>query len=175
MSTPLPNKIDPRKLAAANARLRGAIPLPSMTRLASLLRSSEGQVAVTLEAGTKENQNYIVGHLETDIKMTCQRCMESVALPLALDFGLALVNSEAQMVNLSDDYEPLLVSEGTVLLSDLVEDELILALPLIPVHADIGQCRVNGYMPSKTSILPAEKSNPFAVLSTLLKNSKHQE
>ena len=171
MPTPLPKKIDPRKLAVANARLHGEIPLRSMARLVSLLRSSEGQVAVTLEGSIDEKQNYVVGHLEAEVQMSCQRCMESTALPLALDVRWALVNSEAQMVTLPDDCEPLLAPEGTVLLSDLVEDELILALPLIPVHADVGQCRANGYMLNKTSISPAEKSNPFAVLSTLLKDS----
>ena len=171
MSTPLPDKIDPWKLATAGARLQGEISLQSMARLAYLLKSSGGQVAVTLEAGIKENRNYIVGHLETDVRMTCQRCMESVELPLALNFRLVPVHSEAETAHLPDDFEPLLVSGRTVLLSDLVEDELILALPLIPVHADVGQCRANGYVLNKTSISPAEKSSPFAVLSTLLKDS----
>jgi uncharacterized protein len=74
----------------------------------------------------------------------------------------------------------LLASEDGVVISELVEDELILGLPLVAMHEDRGQCEALGFVLPGQDV-PTEQTeqeervNPFAVLSTLLKDSKTKE
>lgn len=176
MQTCLPKFIAPLKLAAAGGRLEGELPLAAMRRLASLLSTSQGSVAVALTGGIDEQGIlFIAGHLETVVQMTCQRCMESMRVPLSVDFRLGLVQSESQCNSLPRAYEPLLVSEGDIVLSELVEDELILVLPIVPRHEDVSCCEAAGFVLPRLQEDPrawAEQANPFASLSELLKNSK---
>lgn len=175
MQSYLPEKIDPWKLATAGGYLHGEIPLSSMHRLSSLLSGSEGSVGIAMNAGVDEHGfRFIIGHLETVVPMVCQRCLAAMRLPLEVNFRLGLVHSESQCKSLPRAYEPLVVTHGDILLSDLVEDELILALPIAPVHQDMSQCEACGYrLPdAQVELDPqAGESKPFAVLSTLLKKN----
>lgn len=175
MQTDFPVKIDPWKLATAGGRLEGELPLERMPRLTSLLSKTEGQVKVILEAGIDEQGiRFLQGHLDTALVLRCQRCLEPVQLPLDVYFQLGIIFSESQATHLPSDYEPLPASEDGVVIAELVEDELILGLPLVAMHEDRGQCEALGFVLSGEDV-PTEQEervNPFAVLSTLLKNSK---
>ncbi|MDQ2694556.1 MAG: YceD family protein, partial [Pseudomonadota bacterium] len=97
--------------------------------------------------------------------------LEPFGLPLQVDLCLGLVRSESQAAGLSDAYEPLLTAADSITVSELVEDELILALPFAPRHPDAA-CAAAGQ-----DVAPAkrDKPHPFAVLSTLLQDSKKRE
>ncbi len=165
-----PDKVDLWKLAAAGDRLRGEIPLQRMPRLLSLLSAGAGEVTVALHAGVDEsNTRFIAGHLETTVEVVCQRCMSPLRLPLVVDFRLGLIRTESQAVGLSTEYEPLLAPEGGTAMSEWVEDELILALPLAPLHDDVRECETHGFtLPGAYQALPAKQANPFAALSVLV-------
>lgn len=178
MQINLPDKIDPWKLATASGRLEGEIPLERMPRLTSMLSNTGGQIKVVLKAGIDEQGiRFLKGRIDTAVVLRCQRCLEPVQLPLGFDFQLGIIVSESQAPNLPADYEPLLASEDGVVISELVEDELILALPLVARHEDMSQCQALGFVsPGKgMSTEQEERVNPFAALSTLLKDSKTKE
>lgn len=178
MQTHFPDKIAPRKLANAGSRIEGEIPLQRMPRLASLLSGTEGRAKVILEAGIDEQDiRFLRGHIDTTVVLNCQRCLEPVQLTLDVDFQLGMIYSESQMSNLPADYAPLLVPKDEVSMSELVEDELILALPLVAMHEDRGQCEAMGFVwPGQdSSVEPADRVHPLAALSTLLTDSKHKE
>ena len=166
------NKIDPWELAALGESLEGTIPLRRMPRLTSLLSSPEGQVNFRLQAGTDDhNIHFIAGHGKTRIEMICQRCMQPMTLPLVVEFRLGLVHSQHEAVGLADEYEPLVAPPDGVSVPDLLEDELILTLPLVARHIDIRQCQSHGFALPDTAA-PAETIKPFANLATLLQDSK---
>ena len=168
---PLEN-IDPWRLAATGASLESVVALDRMSRLTSLLNSSKGQVEFRLRAGVdQQGIHFIEGHGETRVETICQRCMEPMSLPLVVEFRLGLVHSHREAIDLPDEYEPLVVPQDGVSAPDLLEDELILALPLIPKHNHIAQCQANGFLLPET-VTPPEKTKPFAELATLLKDSK---
>lgn len=94
------------------------------------------------------------------LPLRCQRTLERFLHSLEQRSRLGLVRDEADDVTLPEDYEPLVVSEGQVALTDIVEDELILAVPLIPASA--GESVDAGFGPAVE-----ESENPFAKLGEL--------
>jgi uncharacterized protein len=96
---------------------------------------------------------------------------------MRVNFRLGLVHARAahQVGNLPEEYEPLLVPQNGLAMSEWVEDELILALPLVPRHDDVHECEALGFVFSdKTPRSLEGKTNPFMSLSTLL-NKKGED
>ncbi|WP_455366138.1 YceD family protein [Kaarinaea lacus] len=174
MSQRLPEFIEPYRLAETQRILTGELPLARMSRLVPLLLSDAGQVHVNLVFGVDEiGQANVTGDVKTTVIMQCQRCMESMEVEVNTEVSLAFVKTEKQAQDLPSYYEPLVVEEETSL-SDLVEDEIILALPVVPLH-EPEQCTVQEQFTSKTqsaaddsqSSNAAQRQNPFAILEKL--------
>ncbi len=166
----LPKKINPWQLASEQRQLVGEVTLNVMTRLAVLNRI-EGSATVALVAGVDNNGVcYIKGEIKADIALDCQRCFGLVHLSLVAKVALGLIHCEAEAKKLPDRYEPLLVSGGGITITDLVEDELLLALPQIPSHLDLLECESNGYVEfyKKDILIPYEAYlQPFAALISI--------
>jgi uncharacterized protein len=166
---PLPDRINPWQLAAENGRLNGELNLAGLPRLAAMPNHAGGTVSVTLVAGTDgQGVRFIKGRLRTGVELVCQRCLGPLRLPLEVVISLGLVRGEAEFDRLPDEYEPLLVPEGGIAVADLVEDELLLALPRIPRHEDARDCEAHGYRTSDR----VEQDQPFATLASLLRDSQ---
>jgi uncharacterized protein len=170
MQTDFPERADPWRLAINGRRLLGEIPLRRMPRLSSLLSRADGSVRVCLQAGVDECKvHFFAGRLDTTLELVCQRCTNPLRLPLAVEFRLGLVHNEVQSAELPEEYEPLLVPPGGLAMSDWVEDELILALPLIPVHAARDECEaLDSALLGKPEAKLECGLNPFAALAKLL-------
>ncbi len=100
-------------------------------------------------------------HVKSRLPVICQRCLEEMLIDIELNFDYLLSNL------LTDDYEDIddeidwLEINAEMSVRDLVEDELLLAMPIAPVHA--AGC-------NKQSMQSGEKHNPFAVLKSLKKS-----
>lgn len=161
----LPDFVDPNRLAETRARLSGELPLARLARLAPLLCSGEGAITVDIEFGVDEQCRHVV-HLRASggLPMMCQRCVQPMSVPISVDAVLVVVQSESEAAQLDDRYDPLIVSGGKTSVIDLVEDELMLQLPMIPRHAGGERCA--GQRPrDETQAVP--RDNPFAVLAKL--------
>ncbi|HRD64723.1 MAG TPA: YceD family protein [Candidatus Competibacter sp.] len=167
-----PNKINLWHLAAESGRLEGELMLAAMLRLAALNRA-DGKVTVSLMAGLDDQGvHFVKGKLRTEIELVCQRCLGPLQLPLDVTVSLGLIRVEAEADRLPGEYEPLLVPESGIAVASLVEDELLLALPQIPRHENLRECEANGYAAPGTTTPEAERRQPFAVLASLLPDSK---
>lgn len=170
----LPLEVDPFRLAAKQEPLKGAIPLKQMKRLLSSLCSNEGDVLIDVVFSLDLNRAVLLsGTIQADIKLICQRCMEEMDLPVKLDFQIAFARSEAEMERLPDEYEVTLIEDTPIMLSDLIEDEIILALPTIPKHLD-ENCSSDNVIKSwdsqqkvETNTEDVKRENPFDVLASL--------
>jgi uncharacterized protein len=170
MQTPsLPSRIDPWRLTAEGGRLEGSLALAALPRLVAELDRTDGVVSVALVAGVdRQGVRFIGGAVRTEVELVCQRCLGPLRLALDVTVGLGLVHDEAEVDRLPEEYEPLLVPEGIIHVADLVEDELLLALPRIPRHDDVRDCEANGYRaPDRV-----EQDQPFASLASLLRDSQ---
>jgi uncharacterized protein len=162
MSSGLPELIAPCMLAEKRARLVGSLNLGRMTRLGASLCRAGGSVSIDFQFGKDEHgKRLVVGAWSTRLWVTCQRCLEPMEIDLSRDVRLELVQGTQEEWGMFLDFEPMHVFESeTVSLVEMVEDELILALPMAPVHA-IGDCRAIDVDPG------VENQNPFAVLAKL--------
>ncbi|MBS0359566.1 MAG: DUF177 domain-containing protein [Proteobacteria bacterium] len=112
--------------------------LSELERLSPQLCDSDGQVQVTLDFGTDlEGQAYVKGAVSANLSLICQRCMQPMDYPVESQFSLGVVKDADAIEKLSSQYEPLLVREdGTVETAELIEEELLLSLPIVPKHKE---------------------------------------
>ena len=138
MSQRLPELIEPNRMAETGRILKGALAIGKMKRLSPLLLGESGDLGdanIELTFGVDESgQLNITGSVETDVTLQCQRCMQAMNFHIAEKISLAIIHSSEQANELPSYYEPLLVDEEMVSLPELVEDEILLALPSVPLH-----------------------------------------
>lgn len=173
----IPVTLDVKKAATHGTRYEGYVVLKTLKRLTEGLTSDEGDVDVILQTGIDEQGlAFLKGEVSTSVSTICQRCNEQMNIDLRADFAYTPVREgyeEDEENPLPEYYDTVEFNEfGEVALRELVEDELILALPIIPKH-DPSECSVSDQDMSFGSIdeeIVEEKPNPFAVLQQLKRN-----
>lgn len=143
----------------------GIIPLKQMARLTSLLLPADVVVEVDFEFTRGDfSHDAIRGIYRAELSASCQRCLEPMSLPIEQSFELLIDASDEDVEALQMD--TVYTDDGYLDLYEVIEDELILALPLIMMHEDKG---CNQYLSQQADEpQPAnEKPNPFAVLASL--------
>lgn len=131
----LPKYIQPLRLAEQRASLHGQALLRDFSRLHDVLSDTTGEVSVHLQFGQdNEGVAYITGVLDTVLQLECQRCLKPLPYSLHVEVSLSPVFNEVTSKNLPERYEPLLLDEDQVTLIDMIEDELLLSLPLVAKH-----------------------------------------
>ncbi|WP_067864857.1 YceD family protein [Neptuniibacter marinus] len=168
---PLPNKVDPRKLAEREVRITGAVALDKMPILCQSLIGTEGSIDVDLQFAVDEQRiRTITGSAEGHVFMTCQRCLDPVEVAVEVDFNLGLAASEDAAKQLPRIYDPLIVGDEEIELLSVVEEELILSLPHDAYHDD---CSIKtSYGDAGAVAENNDKPNPFSVLAQLKANNK---
>jgi uncharacterized protein len=153
-------------MVQAGRRFEGKMPLAAMPRLKASLASARGDVQFELEFG-KDEFGIAFVHVRANaaLPLTCQRTLDVFDLPVAIDTRLGLITTEADEAGLPPGYEPLLMTDGSLRPVDVVEDELILALPVVPVKP--GSEHVEQTWGDGAEEPAEERPNPFAGLKTI--------
>jgi uncharacterized protein len=168
--------IDSLKFSAAEDRVSGKLPLSCLPRLADVLASQEGVLDCAL-AGFCEKDESDGGetklglHLQISgcLILQCQRCLADVEFECAIDTRLLLILPDAEWPEEeleSDDYDAIPATRDLSVLS-LIEDEVMLALPIVPRHED---CAVPSEAGCAEQVFESGKPSPFAVLASLKKH-----
>ncbi|MFT6916184.1 MAG: hypothetical protein ACJAWL_002508 [Motiliproteus sp.] len=167
----LPFTIDSRQAADQGRIVEGVVTLVQLERLSGYLVDSDGVVNVSMNFGVDEERiRHIRGLANTTVKMLCQRCLEPVTLELEAEINLGIVADDEAAKQLPRHYDSLIVNEPKQDLYRLVEEELILTLPLIAQHQD---CVVKTeYGEAAVQSGDNDRKNPFNVLAQLRVN-KH--
>lgn len=175
MLSGLPDHVDPFRLCDQARLFEGRMHLADLPRLAETLVSTEGQASYRIACDRDEQRRArIRGSVDAELVIICQRCMGPMTLPVHVDFQLAVVKGESQAEQLPDDYDPLLLEGDTLRLADVIEDELLLAVPVAPLHP-VDECGVNPADWSPPEMEPetvSKRENPFAVLAGLKRPEK---
>ena len=168
----IPVTIDPYRTAQKRSSFDGILQLQNLTRLSEQLSNTDGDVAVIVHCGNDEQGLvYIEGEAQCTVQVRCERCGDEMTLNINSSFAYTPVKGDdSAQEEIPQRYDVVETDEhGEVNLRQLVEDELILALPLFPMH-DEGQCDPNKVQMSWGEIEPEpEKPNPFAILQELKK------
>ena len=142
----------------------GSIKPSQFPRLSSLVIPDQGVIRVTFEFTKNAYQHDSVkGHINAELSVECQRCLKPMEQTIDLDFDLLIdaTDEDIQSFQLDSVYS----DEGFLDIFEVIEDELILALPIIMMHEDIS---CNPYwQPESVDDQVVEKNNPFAVLESL--------
>ncbi|MDQ8036007.1 MAG: YceD family protein [Pedobacter sp.] len=166
----LPQYIDAQKWADREAVINQVIPLSGFVRLCEGAASNEGEVSVNVRIHRDAQGLFVVdGEMSTQVALVCQRCLEPVMTPIDASVQLWLLRDESVADRLPDDADYLVLDEeGRISLADALEDELILALPLVAAHDDCEAYQLQaGEIAEVDDEEPPKRENPFQVLAGL--------
>jgi uncharacterized protein len=156
-------------LADAGTRVELVVPVERLTRIAEHLTSREGVVTGSVVLGREQGRIVAEVELATTLALRCQRCMQPMQLPIECRSRVVLLEDEAAAAEVPPELETVLAPAGRLPLAELVEEELLLALPAAPRHA--GVCPGGERGEAETGSQPTQR--PFANLGELLGRSKH--
>ncbi|MEX1828988.1 YceD family protein [Luteibacter sp. CQ10] len=170
MSVTLPSSVDAWREVRARRSFQGRLPVSAFSRLGEVVASPEGDVTYELDFG-RDNLGiaYVAVRAKASLMLVCQRSLEPFALPVEVDARLGLIVEEREEAALPPGYEPLLLEEdGKLDPIATIEDELLLALPLVPVNPDH---ELPEEIAGTEEDIPSDEppDNPFAALRELMK------
>ena len=169
---PLPSQIDVRKLTAKGAEINSQFGVNAMSRLTSLLANDKGVVSTELNFYIDDDRKRrIDGQVKAEVNVVCQRCLEPVLVEIESSFNLAVVWTDEEAKQLNKTLDPLIVGEELSDLTEIVEEELILCLPIVSYH-DNENCKqeVHAFGEDEPALEEEPKDNPFKVLEQLKSN-----
>lgn len=176
-----PLRLDVEVLAKEGGRLQGRWPLAGFERLiesahADARPTAADEVEWQVEGELRPVRGGVPEvwlHLEAQarLQLECQRCLQPVAAPLAVQRSFRFVADEATAAEIDADSEDdVLVLTRALNTHELVEDELILGLPLVPMHEACPQPLVT---PAAQTAEVEDRPNPFAALAALKRKEPH--
>jgi uncharacterized protein len=148
------------------------IPLTAFPRLpvqpAGSMESVRGRAQFRREGG------FAVAKLEVSgrVQLVCQRCLAPMHQAVDGTARIALVASEAEADRVPPEFEPVRAPDGRIRVRDLVEEEVLLALPIVPLHETAAQCAPMAQVESVAEAQADTAENmqkPFERLGELLK------
>ncbi len=170
----LPKQVEPHKSALKRSDYQGVMVAADMVRLGEAVNAVLDDVTVALRFEIDaQGLTYFHGTLQTSVSLICQRCNEPFDLSIDHQFCYTPVNEGDDLDEIPEAYDPVELNEhGEINILELFEDELMLSLPIVPMH-DEKDCKVKSEGLSFGNIEPAEKRpNPFAVLKELKRNQE---
>lgn len=174
-----PAQIEPFKWAEQGFTWSGSLPLSRFARIAREAVGSINDQLINIDCKLSMDAYHRIvwldGHIDTKVPMECQRCLGTVETHLVSDFHLALIDDESLIERLDEDADFIVLGESesskkgdfdtpaSIDLLALLEDELLLLMPLSPKH-DVCEHK---HQPASQDVVEEKRDNPFDVLASL--------
>lgn len=171
--------VDYRRQAVNGATLAGQLDLARVPRTRDVVVADSGAAIDVTVHLTEDAQRRVMltGRVHTVLTLACQRCLEPTEQPMAIDVAGIVVASDAQAAEVPHEWEPMLAQEEQLDLHALIDDELLLALPM-SVKCDRPSCQAaydrEPAVPDDES-RAHDKPNPFAVLASLKRDDNQSQ
>jgi uncharacterized protein len=136
---------DSLQFAKSGESLSGSLRVEELPRLSDSLRPDDVAVQYRLSGVLASGRPALRLKVEATVWLTCQLCMTRYPEALSLDTVLPVARNEAELL-LWEESDPLLdalVADSEFNVADLVEDEVLLSIPVVPMHAE-GECDPDG-------------------------------
>ena len=132
---------DLESLANRGVTLGGALDVGKLTRLVGMLHSDAGSVRAELKF-RQRNDGWLGAELDyqASVDLLCQRCLDPFRQELAEQVQVVLADADALPAMTPEGFEPFELEGGRLQPAQLIEDELIVAIPLVPKHARVEDC-----------------------------------
>lgn len=166
MSAALPPQIDVWRMVANQRCFEGSFSLAQFPRLKELLVDSDGDCRYEV-AFYRDPLKIDVMHIKLHavLPLICQRTLERFGYRVDIDQRLGLIADESQEAALPEDMEAVMIEgNGEVSPLQLIEDELVLAVPLVPINPDASELDPK-WADEETD--EEQKPHPFAALAAL--------
>ena len=168
MSRDPAEQLDVAALAAHSSQLEFESELKALTRVAPLLRETRGSVRGRFRFHNETGFPGADGRITATLALTCQRCLDEVVVPVDAECRLVFADVELKDEDVPAGYELATTQAGRISFAELVEDELLLALPLVAAHGEGSGCVPQPAAESKSRKDPTQR--PFAGLRELMKD-----
>jgi uncharacterized protein len=170
MSPAPADQVNAKELAGRAATITRSLGLRQLPRLAEAGAREGTHVEAQLRFGTFEDRVTVEVRLEGGLVLTCQRCLQPCECAIDEQAQLVVVPNDAE--DALGGFEPLIGDAERVSLEELIEEQALLALPLVPMHAAGERCSTAKTgargRPEKAAAGEDEKQTPFANLRELL-------
>lgn len=137
----LPKQLPVKKLGKEYKNLEGYVKIDSLARVNDLFASDDtktgqAELLVKLSFAVKSNSIITVeGKINQEVMLSCQRCLSALSYDINADLKVVITNNVERQDIAHSDYEPVILNYTDMLdLYQIVEDELILSLPIVPKH-----------------------------------------
>lgn len=171
---PIPHYIEPYKLVDRNITFSGNISLDSLPRLYEALATDKASICVDVVFQREQQQQVLMSMtFNATVELICQRCLEVMSFTINKQYNYMFCHSKYEQMMLPDGYDILDVKlKDPFDLKTLIEDELLLALPIIPMHTS-DECQQPAVITEPEQIEnESDRSNPFGILAQLKRDPK---
>jgi uncharacterized protein len=159
--------IEPEKIAISGNGLIGELALRNMPRLTEIVLIGSEMAKYHLAFLKCDNGIIqIKGEISTSLMARCQRCLNQMTLNLTIPVNIGVISSHEESELLEDEMEPFLAEDKEVSLQELIEEEILLSLPISALHAE-ESCPVKQDVNEEIT----NRVNPFEVLKSLKKKN----
>ncbi|MDD3762831.1 MAG: YceD family protein [Nevskiales bacterium] len=166
----IPNEVRASAAVEQEMHFVGCLEARAMPRLqAQLAPGTDAAVDVDLRTDARAGWPRLHGTVSGELPVECRRCERSFAWPLRLTVDLRLVRSEDEERKALADADPLWVRDDRLMLRELVEDEVLLAMPMLPRCESCENAILSAPQASPVDA-PSERENPFAALKQHFKD-----
>jgi uncharacterized protein len=168
----LPKQLDPIKNAVKGATYSGVYLCNDLPRFSDSVSGHDEAVDVDVKFDI-DNQGlaFFTGKMSVSVSLICQRCQQMFSMDIEVNFCFSPIQDDEEIYQpIPESHEPVELDEqGQINLLEILEDELILALPIVALHP-VDQCAVASEWQSFGEIDEVQRQpSPFAVLKTLNK------
>jgi len=143
--------------------LSGLYQISDFPRISEIASNNKDNIRADLSFYLKNSKTPCVdGIIELDIVLPCQRCLDDLSLALKVNFNLAFVRHDQQPEELDSHYEIYVIQEEELATHDLISDEILLSIPMVPMHDYDCIIEIN-----EQEIVKGKSENPFAILKKI--------
>ena len=159
----LPDQLKLFNFAKKEISLSGLYQISDFPRITEIASNKKDNVRVELSFYLKNNKTPCVeGIIELDIVLTCQRCLDNLSIALEVNFNLAFVRHNQESEELDSHYEIYMIEEEELATHDLISDEILLSIPMVPMHDYDCIKEIN-----EQEIVDGKSENPFSILKKI--------
>ena len=159
----LPGQLKLFNFAKKEISLSGLYQISDFPKISEIASNKRDSVRVDLSFYIKNNKTPCVdGIIELEIVLACQRCLEDLSIALKIDFNLAFIRHDQESEGLDSHYEIYVTEEEELATHDLISDEILLSIPMVPTHDYDCIKEIN-----KQEIVEGKSENPFAILKKI--------